>query len=179
MPKVKPKFDYFFIINTALIASHSANELEAEKMELSKDIQNICSKNDCALKELMQELSECIIEISKEYQEIIQREINVIAKCTELGPVGEHWDELTQYRIQASELKEELSKYEVLIQKVGQMAYNQAVTSLLSGIENAMELLDVHFCNLEKILTELTKDNYNWEIKLLHANRDSILQTLK
>lgn len=154
---------------------------ETDKIEVQSlnEVKNACIKNDDALKDLIEVLSACLVEISKEYQQNIEHQIEIIARCTKLGPVGEHWDELTKFRIEAIQLREELTKYELLVQKVGQMAYNQAVTSLLSGIEDAMDLLEVNFSNLEKTVSKLSKENYQYETKLLKANRDSILHGLK
>ncbi|GJQ84919.1 hypothetical protein Trydic_g526 [Trypoxylus dichotomus] len=119
------------------------NQQESENdIKFLSDVKKACVKNDDALKELMEVLTTCVIEISKEYQENAAKQIEVIRRCTQVGPVGEHWDELTKYRVEATELRQELTKYEMLVQKVGQMAYNQAVTSLLSGVEDAMDLLE-------------------------------------
>ncbi|KAI4465862.1 hypothetical protein MML48_3g00016829 [Holotrichia oblita] len=159
--------------------SDTTEKRNENDVQFLQDIRKACSKNDNALKELMDVLTSCITEISKEYQENTAKQIEIISRCTKLGPVGEHWDELTKYRVEATELRQELTKYELLVQKVGQMAYNQAVTSLLSGIEDAMDLLEVHFSNLEKTVDKLSKENYQWETKLLKANRDSILHDLK
>lgn len=166
---------------TTIVTENNETKVQESGADLGflKEVRKACIRNDDALKELMDVLSECLIEISKEYQANIDKQIEIIKKCTTLGPLGEHWDELTRYRIQGTELREELTKYEVLVQKVGQMAYNQAVTSLLSGIEDAMDLLEVHYSKLEKTVTKLAKDNYYWETKLLYANRDSILHGLK
>lgn len=164
------------ILNLPEEESQEKNDYD---IQFSKEVQEACSKNDSALKELIQVLSSCVIEISKEYQQNITQQIELIKRCTQLGPVGEHWDDLTRFRVEATELRQELTKYEALVQKVGQMAYNQAVTSLLSGIENAMDLLEVDFRNLENLVKRLTKENYESEMKLLRANRDSILHGVK
>ncbi|KAK9703629.1 hypothetical protein QE152_g29215 [Popillia japonica] len=169
------------LLSVAAVVTNSDNTEKRNENDLQflQDIRSACSKNDNALKELMDALTSCLTEISREYQENTAKQIEIISRCTQLGPVGEHWDELTKYRVEATELRQELTKYELLVQKVGQMAYNQAVTSLLSGIEDAMDLLEVHYSNLEKTVAKLSKENYQWETKLLKANRDSILHDLK
>lgn len=154
------------------------NHIEIEKLADiidSESVQIACTKSDEALKELLNTLTMCIVELSKEYQNCLMRQIEITYNCTQIGPVGEHWDELTEHRVRARDYKDELIKYEALICNIGQMVYNQALNSLYSGNPQAMELFSIEYDRLERLVRDEKKEILYWEKKLLSVNCDSII----
>lgn len=148
---------------------------QAAEDTANKKVQDACLKNVEALVELMHTLNMCLIEISNEYTMNVQNQINTTRECMKMGPIGEHWDKLTQYRVESEDLKLEFAKYEMLIQKVGEMVFYQAVTSLMSGQENEMDLLNYEYSLLSKLLENLLQQRRELEMKLIEAKRDSIV----
>lgn len=161
-------------VKTFLDATNNQPRVFSEE-RLTEEIQSACHKNVEALVELMHTLNVCMLEINKEYKNCVEQQILLTTQCTKMGPLGEHWDELTKYRVQADELKMEFNKYELLIQKIGQMVFYQAVTSLMSGNEKELDLLNFEFSRLEKLMRDIVQQHKDLDLKLVVANRESIL----
>lgn len=151
------------------------DENETKIDSIVNQIETATLKSTDALIELMHTLNLCMVEISKQYRECMEKQIQI----TDLSiPTDENWDELTKYRVEANELKTEFTKYELLLDKVGQMVFNHAVTSLMGGNEAALDVLNHEYNRLVNFVQNLVKENKELESRLLLAKRNNIIQGL-
>lgn len=145
--------------------------------ELEHNVKKACDNTENAIVNLMSVVNQCVHEISEEYRTCIQKQIDIISSATELGPIGSHWDDLTKYRVQASELKVELDNYRSLLKSIGNIAHEQSIVSLLTGANDTLELITEKFSALNQMVEEEYHQNFHYELSLLYANRDHILRT--
>lgn len=145
--------------------------------ELEGDVKRACDNTESAIINLMTVINQCIHEISEEYRLCIQKQIDIIVSATEMGPIGPHWDDLTKYRVQASDLKLELDNYRALLKSIGSIAHEQSVVSLLTGANDTLELIAEKYVKLNEIVEQEYSENFHYELSLLYANRNHILST--
>lgn len=145
--------------------------------QLEYDVKKACNNTEHAIINLMGVIRQCIHEISEEYRVCIQKQIDIIASATELGPVGPHWDELIKYRVQANELKAELDNYRSLLKSIGSIAHEQSIVSLLTGTKQTLELIADKYTTMNELVEKEYNENFHYELNLLYANRDHILRT--
>lgn len=145
--------------------------------QLEDDVKRACDNTESAIVNLMTVIKQCIHEISEEYRVCIQKQIDIISSATEIGPIGKHWDDLTKYRVQASDLKQELDNYRALLKSIGSIAHEQSVVSLLTGAKDTLELIAERYTKLNEIVEQEYSENFHYELSLLYANRDHILRT--
>lgn len=145
--------------------------------ELERDLKKACETSEKAIVDLLMVIKKCISEISKEYRTCLERQINITKSATEVGPVGAHWDDLTKYRVQANDLKQELANYQALLRTLGQIAHDQSVVAFLTGAKDNMDLISEKYAKLDEAVQEELRENQKLEMRLLFANRDSILKT--
>lgn len=145
--------------------------------ELERDVKKACETAENAIVSLMNVIKQCIHEISEEYRICVQKQIDIIKSATDLGPVGAHWDDLTKYRVQANDLKQELDNYRTLLRNLGNIAHEQSVVSLLSGAKDTLELITDKYNKLNELVEQEYSQNFHYELNLLYASRDHILRT--
>lgn len=145
--------------------------------EMERDLKKACETSEKAIIDLLLVIKKCISEISKEYRLCLERQINITKSATDAGPVGAHWDDLTKYRVQANDLKQELANYQALLRTLGQIAHDQSVVAFLTGAKENMDLITEKYAKLDEAVQEELKENQKYEMKLLFASRDSILKT--
>lgn len=145
--------------------------------ELERDLKKACASSEKAIVELLTVIKKCISEISKEYRVCIERQIDITKSATDVGPIGAHWDDLTKYRVQANDLKQELANYQSLLKTLGQIAHDQSVVSFLTGAKDDLDLINEKYVKLDEAVQEELKENQKYEMRLMFANRDSILRT--
>lgn len=144
--------------------------------DMEKEIKAACENSESAVTDLMIVVKKCITEISKEYRKCIEKQIEITTTATEMGPVGAHWDDLTKYRVQAEELKHELTNYQNLMKTLGQIAYDQSMVSFMSGAKENLSLLSEKFAKIDELVKEELQENQKYEMKLLSVHRESILK---
>lgn len=145
--------------------------------DLESDVKNACDNAEAAIIELMNVIKKCIDEISQEYRSCIQNQIDITISATANGPFGPHWDNLTQYRVQADDLKRELENYRCLLTNIGQLAQEQSLVSLFVGTKETLELVVEKYSNLAALVQHTFDENAQYEKKLLRVNREHILLT--
>lgn len=160
---------------------YNTNDKQQEKSSnLSEEhvpnINSINTKTTEALLELMHTINFCIIEISQQYKDCLERQIS-ITNSKDL--TDENWDDLIKCRVEAEELKLEFDKYKLIIHKVEQFVFSHAVKNLLNGNESIIDDLNHEYNTLLNFLRNLERENKELESKLLKAKQKSIIQGLQ
>lgn len=146
--------------------------------ELEKEIDLACEKGEQSVILLLDTIKTCITEISKEYRDCLEHQINITASALQLGPIGAHWDELTKYRVHAEDLKHELANYQALLKMLGQLTEDQAFVSFMSSTKGSLNLATEAYSKTNTLLQQELQENRTYEVRLLIISRDSILKTV-
>lgn len=138
----------------------------------------IKTKSTEALMELMHTINFCIIEISQQYKQCLEKQIKITSS---VDISDECWDDLIRCRVEAEELMLEFNKYKLLVHKVEQFVFSHSVKHLMTADSHNldMESLNQEYNTLLRFLENLDKENKELENKLLVAKRNSIIQGLK
>lgn len=161
---------------TRVYAKSENDELVAN---FEEEIKRATLQGEKYLAQLMRVLRTLILQTSIEYQENLIKQIEITKENTQIGPVGEHWDKLTVFRVKGNELKEELNKYEALASSLADIVHAEVQTSLAIGNRAVLQQLNVELEKLQKLCSEQLEEIHRYETELLTANRDSILHGVR
>ncbi|KAF2879611.1 hypothetical protein ILUMI_26562 [Ignelater luminosus] len=161
---------------TRVYAKSENDELVAN---FEEEIKRATLQGEKYLAQLMRVLRTLILQTSIEYQENLIKQIEITKENTQIGPVGEHWDKLTTFRVKGNELKEELNKYEALASSLSEIVHAEVQTSLAIGNRAVLQQLSVELEKLQKLCNEQLEEIHKYESELLAANRDSILHGVR
>lgn len=149
-------------------------DLDLSNLRFSSEVKSACSKSDEAIRELIQTLNACIEEICEQYQHCVAKQIEITVTGMNVDPIGKHWDDLTKYRVEANDLKLEFEKYRMLVERIGQIIYNQTFSSVIAGSE-ASDVVTSDYESLKNLVEQKNEENRFWDSKLLDVNAKSIL----
>lgn len=144
--------------------------------EKQYDLYDLNSKSSQSLMELMHTINFCIIEITQQYRQCLAKQINITSST---NITDENWDDLIRSRVEAEELKLEFDKYKLLVHKMEQYIFSHAVNSLMNSDKTLLDDLNHELNILMNFLQNLEKENKDLEIKLLKAQRNSIILGLE
>lgn len=164
-------------LKNVLLMSGFYNAIKSHS-ELEKEVDLACEKGEQSVISLLDTIKTCITEISKEYRDCIEHQINITASAIQLGPIGSHWDELTKYRVHADDLKHELANYQALLKMLGQLTEDQAFVSFMSSAKGSLDLANEAYSETNELLQQELKENQTCDMRLLIVSRDSILKTI-
>lgn len=131
-------------------------------------------KGEIYLLQLIIFLRSVVLKACTEYTDCLIKEIEIVKISTKVGPIGTHWDQLTEYRVKANELKSSLIRYEVLIKRMEEMVLSSANNTSSEHADQLKPEMD----QLQSLLSKQLEEIHKYEIELLTANRDSILNSV-
>lgn len=121
--------------------------------------------------QLMLFLKSGMLNACEQYVDCLIHQIEITKESAELGPIGAHWDQLTEFRVKANELKSTLIRYQVLLKRMEQIVVKNVdnpaachVNTIKPELERLKEAFLAQLCEIQK-----------YENELLCINRDCIM----
>ncbi|XP_056641527.1 uncharacterized protein LOC130448264 isoform X1 [Diorhabda sublineata] len=140
-----------------------------ETINLEEDISTALQEGDAAIIKLMNQLKDFVIVVSEEYRKCLLKQIEIIQRATEGGPLSEKWDELPQYRALASELLNELTEYRKMINILDSLARDR------SSVTVATNNIFGQFVEIQEFIQKEVDQNKKIEKELLKLLTESII----
>uniref|UniRef100_A0A1Y1MMG1 Uncharacterized protein n=1 Tax=Photinus pyralis TaxID=7054 RepID=A0A1Y1MMG1_PHOPY len=154
-----------------------AGTVPLEHKEYASGLQRASKEGENYLSQLICMLRTLILETSVQYQECLIKQIELIKQNTKIGPIGEHWDRLTDIRIKTNELKDELNKFEALAKNLEEIVTEHGISIVFVNKEMLLDKLHVEIEKLKRLREQQLHENHRYEKELLQANCNSILTT--
>lgn len=136
--------------------------------------EHLCKASDVIERDLinMMELLKTAVEAAcEQYVTCLIQQIELTKENLQLGPIGAHWDRLTEFRVQGNELRSSLIKYQVLLERMNEIVLSHLVNPNAKHLEKIKPKLE----ELQKVFLARMNEIKKRETELLCANRDCIM----
>lgn len=153
-----PSLSYSFFSKT-----ETKEDEETENVYFKKAISEMSSESENSLKNFISILEKCISTVSKRYRENILQQIAVLSQNDAALLTAEEFVKLQK---ESDKLKTYLRDYRLLAENSGKMAFNQAVSSLHSGVTDPGQIVCQVYCAFEQLYTNEYSMNDEYERNL-------------
>lgn len=112
-----------------------------------------------------------MLNICEQYVDCLIHQIEITKQAVNLGPIGEHWDKLTEFRVKANELKSTLIRYQVLLERMEDIIVKNVDNPAACHVNTIKPELE----RLKNAFLAQLSEIQKYENELLCISRDSIM----
>lgn len=162
------------------IVKEASNTDNTSIEDFTIQIRSACKISEDKIKELVVLLSKSIQKYCEDYRACLLQQIEILNKGMTTNPLSEYWDEMVKCRVEANNLKQEIIKFEGLVEYIGQVIFNLNICqNLLDKIEEKIPEIQYEYELLRNICKEQNELNRILEKELLKVDRMHIITSPK
>lgn len=158
----------------------SETQIEQINVEdFTNQIKKACEMSEEKVKDLIKTVTKSIQKTCEDYRKNLDKQGDVIKKGMNQGPLSEIWDDLVKQRVDAETLKQEIAKFQSLVDYIGQIIFNLNICTALMDTAGKVDTtkLQKEFDTLVSLTEEQLKLNKQWEQKMLELDKKNIMKT--